>query len=263
MRWLLSQRWDDMLFAHWPVEPAALRPLLPPAAEPDVRDGCAWIGVVAFRMTETRGACVLPPRGLGPIPELNVRTYVRVGGVPGVWFLSLDTSSPLFVTIGCALYGLAYHLARMVVRREGSRVHYASARGPAAFAACYGPAAAAGVPAAHGSLEHWLLERYRLFAVRSGRLVTAEVAHRPWTLQPADVRIELNTLEPRGIRFDGEPLLHVSPGVDALIAPPTPVAAGALRREPHRKTTRTPRTGRSREQAGDLLAAGDAAAVVR
>jgi uncharacterized protein YqjF (DUF2071 family) len=252
-----------MLFAHWPVEPAALRPLLPRQVEPDVRDGCAWIGVVAFRMTETRGVCLLPPRGLGPIPELNVRTYVRVGGVRGVWFLSLDTSSPLFATIGRTLYGLAYHLARMVVRREGTRIHYASARGPAAFAANYAPAAAAGVPAAHGSLEHWLLERYRLFAVRSGRLVTAEVAHPPWTLQPAEVRIDLNTLEPRGVRFDGEPLLHVSPGVDALISPPTAVARAALRAEPYREPTRAPRAGRSREHAGNLGAAGEAVAVGR
>jgi uncharacterized protein len=240
MTWLLSQRWDDMLFAHWPVAPHALRPLLPAQVEPDVRHGEAWIGVVAFRMTETRAAGVLPPRGLGPIPELNVRTYVRVGGAPGVWFVSLDTSSPLFVAIGRTLYGLTYHLARMVVRRDGTRVHYASARGPAAFAATYSPAAAHGSPAEPGSLEHWLLERYRLFALRAGRLVTADVAHTPWTLQPADVRIGLNTLEPRGIRFEGEPLLHVSPGVDALISPPSPVMRAAVRAAPRRGRVRRP-----------------------
>src|SRR5919198_917895 len=113
MRWLLSQRWDDMLFAHWPVDPEELRGLLPRGVEPDTRDGRSWIGVVAFRMTETRAAGLVPPRGLGPIPELNVRTYVRAAGEHGVWFLSLDTSSPLFVTVGRAVYGLAYHRARM------------------------------------------------------------------------------------------------------------------------------------------------------
>ena len=223
-----------MLFAHWAVEPHALRPLLPRHVEPDVRDGRAWIGVVAFRMTETRAGGLLPARGLGPIPELNVRTYVRVGGEPGVWFLSLDTSSPLFVTIGRAVYGLSYRHARMVVTRHGSRIHYASARGPAAFAASYEPAPARGARARSGSLEHWLLERYRLFSLRGGRLVTAEVSHPRWTLQPVDARIELNTLEPRGIRFHGDPLLHFSPGVDALISAPVPVARAGLRREPHR-----------------------------
>src|SRR5919204_415290 len=130
MPWLLSQRWDDILFAHWPTGGDAVRRVLPSGVEPDLRDGRAWIGIVAFRMTETRAAGLVPPRGLGPIPELNVRTYVRAAGQPGVWFLSLDTSSPLFVTVGRAIYGLAYHRARMVIARSGARVHYASARGP-------------------------------------------------------------------------------------------------------------------------------------
>jgi uncharacterized protein len=216
---LLSQRWDDLLFAHWPVEPSSLRPLLPAGVEPDVRDGRSWVGVVAFRMTDTRAAGLFPARGLGSIPELNVRTYVTVGGRPGVWFLTLDTSSPLFAGVGRSLYGLSYRLASMIVARHGARIHYASVHGHASFVANYEPV---GPPSAAdaGSLEHWLCERYRLFALRSGRLVTAEVAHAPWLLQAADARIELNTLAPPGIEFTGRPLLHFSRGVDALISPP-------------------------------------------
>jgi uncharacterized protein len=259
MQWLLSQRWDELLFAHWPVDPLGVRALLPAGVEPDLRHGRAWIGVVAFRMTETRAVGLLPRRGLGPIPELNVRTYVRVEGEPGVWFLSLDTSSPLFVTIGRAVYGLAYHHARMVVRRDGTRIHYVSARGPAAFAASYEPAAP-GALASDSSLEHWLVERYRLFARRGGRLVTAEVAHPPWTLQPVDARIELNTLEPRGVRFRGEPLLHFSPGVDALVSVPAPVALAA---EPDGEPARTPGSRTHRKDARKLRAARRAPAVVR
>ena len=249
-----------MLFAHWPATGDAVRRLLPSPVEPDVRDGRAWIGIVAFRMTETRAAGLVPPRGLGPIPELNVRTYVRAAGQPGVWFLSLDTSSPLFVTVGRAIYGLAYHRARMVIARSGARVHYASARGPAAFAASYEPADR-GAPAAPGSLAHWLVERYRLFAVRGRRLVTAEVAHPAWTLQPADARIELNTLEPRGIRFRGEPLLHYSAGVDALISTPEPVAVQDLPGEPHWQPARPPRARCAREDAWHGHATREARAV--
>jgi uncharacterized protein len=216
---LISQRWDDMLFAHWPVHPDALRTLLPRGVEPDVFGGQSWIGIVAFRMTDTRAGGLLPARGLGSIPELNVRTYVRVAGEPGVWFLSLDTSSPLFVTGGRALYGLAYHHARMIVRREGSRFHFVSERGPAAFVARYEPVGCAASPAA-GSLEHWLVERYRLFGLRGRRLVTAAVVHPHWSLQDVDAAIEVNTLEPTGIDFCGPPLLHYSPGVDALISAP-------------------------------------------
>ena len=261
LRWLLSQRWDDLLFAHWAVEPRRLRTLLPAGVEPDVHAGRAWIGIVAFEMTGTRGASLLPTRGLGPIPELNVRTYVRVGGEPGVWFLSLDTSSPLFVTIGRTLYGLRYRLARMLVVRDGPRIHYASACGPAAFAATYEPARR-GAPADAGSLEHWLFERYRLFALRGGRLVTAEVAHPRWTLQPVDAEIEVNTLEPPGVPLDGEPLLHFSRGVAALIAPPTPVAAAVLGAQAHGEPARAPRPRRDAEDARDARAARAAAPVV-
>jgi uncharacterized protein len=221
-RWLLSQRWDDLLFAHWPVDADVLRPLLPRGVELDELNGSAWVGVVAFRMTETRAGGLLPTRGLGPIPELNLRTYVNVQGERGVWFLSLDTSSPLFITIGRALYGLAYHRAQMIVTRDGTRFHYASVRGATTFVASCEPIGGSR-PATLGSLEHWLLERYRLYALRGGQLVTACVEHAPWVLQDVAVRLHANTLAPASLGLAGEPVAHFSPGVAALISPPTPV----------------------------------------
>jgi uncharacterized protein YqjF (DUF2071 family) len=193
--------------------------MLPAGVEPDVRDDRSWVGVVAFRMTDTRAAGLFPLRGLGSIPELNVRTYVTVGGRSGVWFLTLDTSSPLFAGVGRSLYGLSYRLASMIVARHGGRIHYASVHGHASFFASYEPVGPVSSADA-GSLEHWLTERYRLFALRGGHLVTAEVAHAPWLLQAADARIELNTLAPPGIEFTGPPLVHFSRGVDALISRP-------------------------------------------
>lgn len=53
---------------------------------------------------------------------------MRVGGAPGVWFLSLDTSSPLFAYVGRSLYGLDYRRARMIVRRDGARFTGATVR---------------------------------------------------------------------------------------------------------------------------------------
>ena len=219
MRWLVAQRWENLLFAHWRADARAIRRLLPPGVEPDVYDGTGWVAVVAFVMVGTR-SCSGPRRvHLGPIPELNVRTYVRVDGVPGVWFLSLDASSPLFVTVGRVLYGLHYRRARMAVASDGRRVHYVSTRDGAAFSATYAPH---GVPAAAvpGSLEHFLCERYRLFAERSGRLVTAVVTHEPWPLQRAEARIELNRMAPPGLSFGDRPLLHFSRSVQARISAP-------------------------------------------
>jgi uncharacterized protein len=219
LRWLLAQTWSRLLFAHWPVDSDALARHLPSEVEPDLHEDQAWLAIVAFRMLESRP--LLPPRRpvLPPIPELNVRTYVRVDGVPGVWFLSLDASSPFFVNAGRALYGLPYRLARMTTVTSGERVHYLSTRSDACFAASYEPCGAA-ARAEAGTLEHFLVERYRLFAQRRGRLITAVVEHEPWPLQPAVARIEVNEMAPRGLKFRGEPLLHFVRSVDARISVP-------------------------------------------
>lgn len=219
MTWLIRQSWEHLLFAHWPVGAKAVRRLLPPSVEPDVRDGAAWLAIVAFVMVGTRPGAPPYRPALPPIPELNVRTYVRVDGVPGVWFLSLDASSPLFVTIGRALYGLRYRLARMTTVVNGASVHYLAAGDDVAFAASYEPSGPAAL-ARPGSLEHFLVERYRLFAERRGRLVTAVVEHEPWPLQQATARIELNQMAPAGVAFRGEPVLHYARAVEAVISAP-------------------------------------------
>jgi uncharacterized protein len=117
----------------------------------------------------------------------------------------------------------------MAAVEDGDAVDFVSAAADAAFAATHmatGPPA----PAPPGSLEHFLVERYRLFAERRGRLVTAEVAHEPWELQPADAEIRLNRMAPPGVEFAGEPLVHVCRGVDALISTPAPVRSARAAR---------------------------------
>ena len=224
IRWFLAQTWSRLLFAHWPFDPKELAKRLPGGVEPDVYDGQAWLAIVAFRMLGSRP--LLPPRRpvLPPIPELNVRTYVLIDGVPGVWFLSLDASSPFFVNAGRTLFGLPYRLARMTTVVNDGRVHYLSTRSDACFAASYEPAGAAAT-AAPGSLEYFLVERYRFFSQRRGRMITAVVTHEPWPLQPAVARIDVNEMAPAGLPFEGEPMLHFVESVDARISFPQPLSA--------------------------------------
>jgi uncharacterized protein len=218
--WLVAQRWESLLFAHWRVDPAPLRAVLPPGVEPDVREGSGWLAIVAFLMVGTRSCG--PPWWpvLAPIAELNVRTYVRVHGVPAVWFLSLDASSTFFATLGRMLYGMRYHVADMQVAEEGGCVRFRSARRGGAFAATYAPAGVVAT-AEPGSLEHFLVERYRLFAERRGRLITAEVAHEPWPLQRATAQIDVKEMAPSGIDLSGEPLVHFCRSVTAVISAPS------------------------------------------
>lgn len=187
-------RWEDLIFLHWPVAPEALRPHIPDELELETFDGKAWLGVVPFTMAKTRFRYAPPVPTANRFPECNVRTYVRHGDRTGVWFFSLDAQSRLAVEGARVGFGLPYLYADMACARVDGRVRYQSERrdrrGPtAAFAAVYDLAGET-APATPGTLEHFLTERYCLFAERRGKVVCGEVAHERWQLSAANIELE-------------------------------------------------------------------------
>jgi uncharacterized protein YqjF (DUF2071 family) len=209
----MAQTWHDLLFAHWPVPPTALRPLVPDALPLDLWEGQAWLGVVPFRMTGIRFRWLPPIPGTSAFAELNVRTYVTLDGRPGVWFFSLDAACALAVAGARFAYHLPYWRAGMAVTGEGDGVRYESRRthrgAPRAdFRGSYRPTGPVRM-AQPGSVEHWLTERYCLYVLdRRGAVRRGDVEHAPWPLQPAAASIEVNTMaEPLGLRLEGPPLL--------------------------------------------------------
>jgi uncharacterized protein YqjF (DUF2071 family) len=220
--WMITQRWNDLLFAHWPVPPAAIAPLIPDGLHLDTIHGSAWIGVVPFCMDRIK------LRGLPPIPftrsfpELNLRTYVRdqQTGTPGVYFLSLDANNLAAVLFARTVYNLPYHWAeiKMEQRSEREFAYYSRRRGtrpPVIFKARYrglGPTRKL-AESRSGSLEFFLTERYCLFTRgRNGEPMRANVHHVPWPLEEAEAEIERNDLPAAaGIKLpDVPPVLHYS-----------------------------------------------------
>src|ERR1700761_1724326 len=69
--WAMQQRWNDLLFAHWPISPAEVERTLPSGLTVDTFDGWAWLGVVPFAMDQIRlrGMPAIP--GVRAFPELN------------------------------------------------------------------------------------------------------------------------------------------------------------------------------------------------
>src|SRR5258708_2809423 len=116
--WIMTQNWDDLLFAHWSVPVEAMRQVVPAVLPLDTYDGKAWIGVVPFGISSFRPRWVPPIPGLSYFPELNVRTYVTVQDKPGVYFFSLDTNSPPSVVGARLWYRLPYFLARQSMRSK-------------------------------------------------------------------------------------------------------------------------------------------------
>jgi hypothetical protein len=222
--WLMGQTWLDLLFAHWPVPAEQLEPLLSAPLELDRFDGQAYLGVTPFRLTALRARGTLPLPLVSSFLELNVRTYVSFGGKPGIWFFSLDASSRLAVAAARRAYKLPYFHAAITATAPGEWVEYACVRAeaerPYVFEGRYrpdGPVA----PAEPGTLEHFLVERYCLYAAdRRGRLHRAEIHHAPWPLQRAEARIDLNTMAADGIALPADPpLLHFSRRQDVVIWP--------------------------------------------
>jgi uncharacterized protein len=194
--WLMTQTWRRLLFAHWRVDPGELRPRVPASFALDLFDGTAWIGIVPFEMSNVapRGVPSMPY--VSEFPELNVRTYVRVGDRPGIYFFSLDAGSTLAVHAARALLNLPYHSAAMTVVPDGDATVYHSRRpGDAAeFVATYAPDGAPSAPR-EGSLEYFLTERYCLYHLdHRAKPYRLEIHHPPWALQPARAAIDRNTM---------------------------------------------------------------------
>ncbi|WP_254829904.1 YqjF family protein [Haloglomus salinum] len=217
---LLSMVWEDLLFAHWRVDPALVDERLPDGLAVDTYDGDAYLGVVPFVMRDIGPR--FAPVGLS-FGELNLRTYVHETadgpsdddpdeGGRGVYFFNLDADDRLGVGIARSLFQLPYYRANMTIDAAGDRVAFRSQRpdGSAAFAAAYGPDGESFVPEP-GSLPAFLTENYRFYtADGGGRLWYGDIDHPRWELAPASADFVRNELfDVNG--FDhpgGEPLLH-------------------------------------------------------
>ncbi|RSK36331.1 DUF2071 domain-containing protein [Hymenobacter metallilatus] len=227
----MRQRWSNLLFAHWPLPPEVLHPYLPPRLELDLYEGQAWLGVVPFTMSHIRPLGLPAVPGLSALHELNVRTYARLDGVPGVWFLSLDATQPLGVWAARTLFHLPYLHARMQLTGSGGTLRATAERthrgAPAAtFAAAWTPGAA--LPLAQpGSLAHFLTERYQLYtagpSVRPGQhssiIWRGRLWHAPWQLRTATLQHWSSTLiESHGLPTPvGPPLLYAADALDVWV----------------------------------------------
>jgi len=225
----MTQTWNDLLFAHWPLPPEVLRQRVPAALDLDTFDGQGWIAVTPFHMTGVRPRGVPDIPGFSKFPELNVRTYVTYQGKPGVFFFSLDAFNPPAVWGARLTYHLPYFYARMWFQTEnggeyGTReVKYSSMRfrAPhAEFKGAYRPISQSST-SKPGTVEHFLTERYRLYSVHEGRVYAADIHHVPWQLQTAEAEITRNSMAAaaRIALPQSKPLLHFSKRMDVLVWP--------------------------------------------
>jgi uncharacterized protein YqjF (DUF2071 family) len=225
--WTWRQSWKDLLFAHWPVSVDVLRPLVPKGLEIQQFDGTSWVGVVPFRMTGVMRRPFPDLPGVSAFPELNVRLYVERDDKPGVWFLSLDAGNALAVWGAKRWFHLPYYFADMSMTPKGEGFDFSSKRRTAfadtaskfaAFSSSYRPVSPV-FEAKPGTLEHFLTERYCMYAMsRDGTMYRGDVHHAPWPLQQGSAEIDAtDLLATHRLEVQGAPVLHFSAGVDVIV----------------------------------------------
>lgn len=222
---VMTQSWQRLLFLHWEWEPADVQRTLPPGLSVDTWNGAAYLGVIPFFMRNVKPRFCPKVPWLSNFLELNVRTYVRDRrGRPGVWFYSLDCNQPIAVAVARSLFRLPYFRAKMKAQTgpESDLVYYDSRRPGQDQAHFEYRGTGSCEPAFEGSLEQFLVERYRLFAYRGKTLYDGEVWHEPYRITIAETpRWSASPLTQAGFVSDALAPDHAlySPGVDVSVYP--------------------------------------------
>ena len=225
---LLRQQWSELLFLHWPVPAELLQPHLPSRLKIDTHDGMAWLAVVPFEMSKVRTRFTPEMPGTNAFLELNVRTYVHLDGVPGVWFFSLDATNALAVWVARTFFNLPYLRAKMHLERPSADLRQFTATrthggAPAASFRATWKIGAPLPPAELGSLAFFLTERYALYTSNKAqtKLYRGRVAHAPWPLSSAQVlHLESTLIEGHGLPTPtGQPVVHAGGAVGVELWP--------------------------------------------
>jgi uncharacterized protein YqjF (DUF2071 family) len=199
---LFFTNWERALFIHYEIDAEILQRELP--FELDLRNGKALVSLVAFTMRD------MHPRIGGKIAAwlfkpiathafLNLRTYVKRDGEPGICFLTEWLSSRLSVALGPPAYGLPYRFAKINYRHSHEENHLrgevkaSGRRGQFIYEARLAQENKFR-PCESNSTEEFLLERYTAFNWRGKSRRFFRVWHPPWPQTAVHVSIVDDTL---------------------------------------------------------------------
>lgn len=226
---VMKQVWSHLLFLHWEVEPDIIQKILPVGLTVDTHEDKAYIGIVPFFMEDVRPSYCPAIPGISWFQELNLRTYVHdAQGRPGVWFFTLDCNQWLAVKIARTLFHLPYQHASMESYQDHGTLTYISRRMRSATSQIFRYPAALRQPhtAQPGTLEFFLLERYRLFSVnKAGTIFSGRVHHQPYAFEDVVITDYSTELFPL-CGFETPD----SPPISAIIAEPVHVDIHPLRK---------------------------------
>jgi uncharacterized protein YqjF (DUF2071 family) len=187
-RALFEQRWTDLAFLHWPVEPGVVAPFMPPGVLPDVIDGVSYVGLIPFHMRDAGLGRGHGTPYLGDFLETNVRLYgVDAEGRHGVVFRSLEASRLVTVLAARWGYRLPYVWSKMRVVTDGEVWTWTSRRRWPDRGLTTRISIRVGEPVEPTELDIWLTARWGLHHQVAGRTIWTPNEHGPWPLRAAEI----------------------------------------------------------------------------
>ena len=228
-RALSAQRWANLTFLHWPVEPAEVAPLLPPGVHPDVIDGVTYVGLVPFQMRGAGPGGRLPVPYFGTFCETNVRLYsVDEKGRSGIVFRTLEADRLWTVLLARWGLGLPYTWSKMQAVHAGDLWRYRSVR---RWPRQGTPPLRSTVTVRVGEqieptpLEVWLTARWGLHTRVAGRTIWVPNEHDAWPLRAAElVDLQDDLVAGVGVPVAGDMMRPLfSPGVRTVFGLPRAV----------------------------------------
>jgi hypothetical protein len=219
----MVQQWQDLAYIHWRYPIEEVQALLPAGIEVDSFDGSAWVGLIPFSMRNI-GLPRLPAVPyFGSFPEVNVRTYVRRNGVPGVWFFSLDVNRFLPALVARVSYFLPYCWGKASNKRTDTTLETEVRRTWPSRASTSIRVSIGDPIESPDDLSVFLSARWGLYSRGIGKGVRyAPVDHETWPLWTATLESLNDTLlTAAGLSAPiGDPHVMFSPGVSVRIGLP-------------------------------------------
>jgi uncharacterized protein len=189
----LTCEWKNLFLATYAVSPALLKPHLPSGLELDLRDGDAFVSLVAFEFLRLSpqfplARRLVPLTALGRFPELNLRFYVRHGDDRGVVFVREIVTPRLVAWVARAIYNEPYVVAPLTSHcredQDSRTLEYRLTWGGQQQVVRVTGGKPAYLPDT-ASDEHFFKEhRWGFGRTRRGQALRYEVTHPAWEVLP-------------------------------------------------------------------------------
>ncbi len=181
--WVIEQVWKKVFFIHYKIDPKLIESKIP--FKLDLYEGQAILSIIPFYMDKIRFPFLPAIPKISSLWEINLRTYVEVNGIKGIYFLTLEADSKLAVFIANTFFFLPYRFAKISANIKNNTYEFIHKREDIQF---HLKAEIISNEIKSSDFDLWAAERYNLFTKNSkNEIYHGIVIHEPWKLK--DVKV--------------------------------------------------------------------------